>query len=191
MNYDNGYEYLTYFSRLFKHSYDNSLFDSRKIVNEETVYDDVFDYGFKNLVDEDDCNKNYDNFLKEDTKCHYFGDLIKSDGTYATYDKENNGLIEHSYSMPNVPRKPVLSFDNVDVQFYGEGTEGTVDGITNQIVNTKRVDIDFFITSETPYSNEWLEEVKYIDSVILPYLTQMIPSTVICTINYKQNNICK
>ena len=191
MNYDNGHEYLTYFSKLFKHSYDNSLFDSRKMTDEDPVYDDVFDYGFKNLIDEDDCNKNYDEFLKEDTKCHYFGDFITSAGTYVTYDKENKGLIEHSYSMPKVPRKPVLSFDNVDVQFYGEGAEGTIDGITNQIVNTKRVDIDFFITSETPYSNEWLEEVKYIDSVILPYLSQILPSTIICTINYKQNNICK
>lgn len=193
MNYDSGHEYLTYFSRIFKNAYDNSSFDSRKISDDEDIYEDVHDYGFKNLIDEDSCNKNYDNFLREDTKCHYFGD-------YLYYDKDHN-LQLHKYNIDNVddvtliPRKPVLSFDKVEVQHYGEEITGiardNIDGVTNQIVNTKRVDIEFYLNSETPYSNEWLEEVKYIDSVILPYLTQMIPSTIICTINYKQSNICK
>lgn len=192
MNYDNGHEYLTYFSKLFKHSYDNSLFDEREMDESDFVYDDVSDYGFKNLIDGDDiCNKDYDAFLQEDTKCHYFGDFITSSGKRITYDLENDRRKENVYSVPDVIRKPVLSFEGVDEQHYGAGVTGIIDGVTNQIVNTKRIEIDFYINSSVMYSNEWLEEVKYIDSVILPYLSQMLPSTIICTINYKQSNICK
>ena len=191
MNYDNGYEYLTYFSRIFKYSYDNSAFDTRKMDDGEDIYSEIYDYGFDNLIDnEDDCNKDYDNYLKEDTKCHYFGDIININGEGKT--KINEYDINNADDITVIPRKPVLSFDKVDVQHYGDGVDKTnMDAVTNQIVNTKRVDIDFYINSSKPYSNEWLEEVKYIDSVILPYLSQMLPSTIICSINYKQTNICK
>ena len=185
MNYDNGHEYLTYFSNLFKDAYNNSSFDEREMEEMGSLYEDIFDYGFKGLIDEDDCNKNYDEFLKEDVKCHYFGNYLHSDGSYHIYNLDN------AKDMTDVPRKQILSFDKIDVQHYGDGTEGTIDGVTSQIVNTKRVDIDFYINTADEYSNEWLEEIKYIDSVILPYLTQLLPSTIICTINYKQTNICK
>jgi hypothetical protein len=46
------------------------------------------------------------------------------------------------------------------------------------------MEIEFFIKNKHEYSKEWVEEVKYIDSVILPYLTQMIPSTVIWSVKY-------
>jgi hypothetical protein len=186
MNYDNGYEYLTYFSRLFRYSYDNSLFDEREMEEGDSVYGDVFNYGFKNLVDSDDsCNKDYDSFLKEDIKCHYFGDYMTSENKIVKYDLNNKD------SVTSVVRKPILSFGSVDFQHYGDGVEGDIDGITNQIVNTKRIEIEFYLNSNVMYSNDWLEEVKYIDSVIMPYVTQMLPSTIICTINYKQSNICK
>ena len=186
MNYDNGYEYLTYFSNLFKYSYDKSLFDEREMDENDSVYSDVFNYGFKNLVDSDDsCNKDYDSFLKEDVKCHYFGDYMTPHNRIVKYD------LDDSSSVTSVIRKPVLSFDSVDFQHYGDGVEGDIDGVTNQIVNTKRIEIEFYLNSNVMYSNDWLEEVKYIDSVILPYLSQMLPSTIICTINYKQSNICK
>ena len=53
---------------------------------------------------------------------------------------------------------------------------------------SKRVDIDFYLNSPTEYSNDWLEEVKYIDSVVLPYLEQVLPSTIIVTVNYKSKH---
>lgn len=185
MNYDNGHEYLTYFSRIFKYSLDNRKFDTREL--DEYIYEDdeIYDYGFKNLIDEDECVKDYDIFLKEDTKCHYFGDYLKDNGEFIKYG------LDDANRITDVVRKPVLSFDSVDFQHYGDDVEETIDGVTNQIVNTKRVEIDFYISSSDKYSNEWLEEIKYIDSVILPYLTQMLPSTIICSINYKQSNICK
>ena len=50
------------------------------------------------------------------------------------------------------------------------------------------MEIEFYIKCNKEYSTEWLEEVKYIDSVILPYLTQMIPSTVIWSVKYVTRN---
>lgn len=79
-------------------------------------------------------------------------------------------------------------YGDVNDKLLGEGGEydrTIIDNVTDQILNTKRMDIDFFIKNTTEYSKEWLEEVKYIDSIILPYLTQMMPSGVICRINYK------
>jgi hypothetical protein len=95
------------------------------------------------------------------------------------------GLDESSY------RKTPLNYGEIKNYHYGKSNcgddaPGTKDGVTNQIVNTKRVDIDFYLNSVHEYSVEWLEEVKYIDAVILPYLTQIIPSNIILTVNYKK-----
>lgn len=82
-----------------------------------------------------------------------------------------------------------IFYGDVNKDLLGEEGEYNKDlidrEVTDQIINTKRMDIDFFIKNKEEYSKEWLEEVKYIDSIILPYLTQMMPSGVICRINYK------
>ena len=41
------------------------------------------------------------------------------------------------------------------------------------------------MNSKDKYSVEWLEEVKYIESVIMPYLSQVIPSNIILTAKYR------
>jgi len=111
--------------------------------------------------------------------------LLTKDGRKYTYDLDSfNSLDSTSF------RKIQLRLGDIKKYHYGESNcgdnvPGTKDGVTNQIVNTKRIDIEFFLNSSDEYSNEWLEEVKYIDSVILPYLTQMIPSNVILTVKYK------
>lgn len=187
MNYDKGHEYLTYFSRLFKTAYDNGLFDTSSMGDNGTdIYGESYYYGFRNLVDEDECVKNYDKYLEEDVKCHYFGDYF--------YNSED-GMINVNYDlndetyMKNTIRKTILGIGELQKMYYAD-TVGIkdVDSVTNQIVNTKRVDIDFYLNSDVEYSKEWLEEVKYIDSVILPYLTQVVPSTIILTVNYKKKS---
>ena len=75
-----------------------------------------------------------------------------------------------------------------DLGESGTYDESKIDERTEQIVNTKRMEIEFFIKDHNEYSKEWLEEVKYIDAVILPYLTQMIPSTVIWSVKYTTMN---
>ena len=50
------------------------------------------------------------------------------------------------------------------------------DEVTNQIVNNKRLTITFYL-HDTWYSNRGQCELKYIDDIVMNYLTQMVPST--------------
>ena len=213
MKYDKGHEYLLRFRRLFKPIYDNNLFDLN-IIDESVgdVYSESYKYGFTNLVSDDDCDTDYDYLLQEDDKCHYFGDYFYNDysndctsGSTSMPDMrfgESSPKYKYSECTPttgsvsydldngnyikNTIRKTELGLGTLNKMYYGN--DGVVDGVTNQIVNTKRVDIDFYLNSRVEYSKEWLEEVKYIDSVILPYVEQMLPSTIIVTVNYKNKH---
>lgn len=66
--------------------------------------------------------------------------------------------------------------------------EDIIDGSTNQIVNNKRLSIIFHLKADKWFSREGQEEVKYLDSIVMNYLTQMLPSTVIVDIYYKDNS---
>jgi hypothetical protein len=60
----------------------------------------------------------------------------------------------------------------------------TIVGIFLSLVHT----LSFFSLYEEKYSVEWLEEVKYIESVIMPYLSQVIPSNIILTAKYRNKH---
>ncbi len=62
-----------------------------------------------------------------------------------------------------------------------------IDESTNQIMNNKRLSIIFNLKSKNWYSNSGQTEVKYLDNIVMNYLTQMLPSTVIVDIYYKDN----
>ena len=59
-----------------------------------------------------------------------------------------------------------------------------IDDVTNQIVNNKRLKI-IFNMKYCFNSKEGQNELKYIDDVVLNYLTQMVPSTAIFDVEYK------
>ena len=182
MMYDNGHEYLTYFKNIFKHAYNNDLFDYRYFVNDDDIdiLDRYSESGFTNLIREDICDNNYDEFLIEDTKVHYFGDLLSK-----KYVLDKSESEDAEYNLTDISTKDIIFSDTFKIsgQTYGEGLED-VDGVTNQIVNIKRMDIDFYLRNTEKYSREWLEEVKYLDSVVMSYVSQMIPSNTICRVNY-------
>ena len=232
MKYDNGHEYLTYFNQLFKYSINNDLLDYRQFNgNDYDILDEVIDennkiirdsytnIGFKNLLNsDDDCDIDYDKYLRLDNKCHYFGSFIerqKSDkydkkqicdafkkrelpeATEETAGYKITDIIRSNYLDVSTDKVAVknLNYGKINTDTLGEdGLEnnedfsGKINSVTDQIVNTKRMEIDFFIKYAKEYTKEWLEEVKYIDSIILPYLTQMMPSGVICRVNYKTLN---
>jgi len=76
MVYDSGHEYFTYFNRLFKYAYDNDKFDPRCYTDGfDWLGGEVFDYGFSGLIDSNEEIKQYDKFLLEDEKIHYFGNF--------------------------------------------------------------------------------------------------------------------
>lgn len=67
---------------------------------------------------------------------------------------------------------------------YGETQPHTsTDPVTNQIVNNKRIRITFNMKNDFN-SKQGQIELKYIDDIVMNYLTQLIPSTAIADIEY-------
>ena len=206
MVYDGGHEYFTYFKRLFKYPIDNELFDER--CYESFYYDldnEISKYGFKNLIHDDEMVTQYFPYISglTDTKIHYFGNYYKKDEKSNApticekvlfYGGNTNKISETEKMYKN-------SNENISVSGYILNQEdmigGTpyvgdnmkdinidiIDEITNQIVNNKRLTIKFFLHNKW-YTNQGLCEVKYLDSIVMNYLTQMIPSTTIVEIQY-------
>lgn len=171
LTYDNGYEYFSYFNTLFKYASENYLFDERCHDDVDSLIDELNDTcGFKSLSKE-----NYNITINEDSKVHYFGN-------YKTYvydeDKKDYVLTDVTYTSLNDMdcRKysgNTIIYKNVDV----------TDKVTNQIINTKRMSITFFVDK---FSKDYTwTQIKYIDDVVMNYLTQLIPSTAIVDIKYK------
>lgn len=63
-----------------------------------------------------------------------------------------------------------------------------MDEVTNQIVNNKIFDITFRLHNKW-YTKQGQEELKYIDDVVMNYLTQMIPSTTILRVKYDLTDV--
>ena len=167
LTYDNGYEYFKYFKTLFKYACEEELFDDR-------CHDNVYDlvqmlqedkYGFSSLTEE-----NYKN-LDADTKIHYFGNYM---------EKPENGILSDD-AYKKYEHINQMDCGKVDATKLYKNIDGN-DPVTNQIINTKRIGIEFFI-DDFGDDYKW-SQIKYIDDIIMGYLTQMIPSTAILSINY-------
>lgn len=171
LTYDNGYEYFSYFNTLFKYASENYLFDERCHDDVDSLIDELNDTcGFKSLSKE-----NYNITINEDSKVHYFGNYQ----TYV-YDKKKNDNVLTSITY--------TSLNDMDCRKYSGNTMiyknvNVNDGVTNQIINTKRISITFFVDK---FSKDYTwTQIKYIDDVVMNYLTQLIPSTAIVDIKYK------
>lgn len=171
LTYDNGYEYFSYFNTLFKYASENYLFDERCHDDVDSLIDELNDTcGFKSLSKE-----NYNITINEDSKVHYFGNYQ----TYV-YDKKKNDNVLTSITY--------TSLNDMDCRKYSSNTMiyknvDVTDKVTNQIINTKRMSITFFVDK---FSKEYTwTQIKYIDDVVMNYLTQLIPSTAIVDIKYK------
>ena len=171
LTYDNGYEYFSYFNTLFKYASENYLFDERCHDDVDSLIDELNDTcGFKSLSKE-----NYNITINEDSKVHYFGNYLPNE---PMHDEEGNLITSVTYTSLNDMdcRKysgNTMIYKNVDV----------TDKVTNQIINTKRMSITFFVDK---FSKDYTwTQIKYIDDVVMNYLTQLIPSTAIVDIKYK------
>ena len=83
-----------------------------------------------------------------------------------------------------------VSINKTFTDFYNKESiikEEGIDDVTNQIVNNKRLKIKFYMKSCNFSSKDGQEELKYMDKIVMNYLTQMLPSTVITDIEY---NFC-
>lgn len=204
-HYDNGHEYFTYLRRLFRYSYDESLLNDAALsrypnFDVTDLYGRIEDYGFKGLINDDTCQNDYEDFLTEDSKAHYFGDWWNGISSYTySIDAENletpsgttSGEALYNLSLIN----PLNSKVEVSESGYGWMTKGCysnsvegsvpVDGVRNQIVNNKVVKVIFYIRDTSAYTKTALEEIKYLQSVVVPYMTQLMPSGAILGTEYR------
>jgi hypothetical protein len=136
----------------------------------------LFKYAYENDLFDERC---FDNYYAEipdiynnagfssissdsaDTKIHYFGNFKDTNGTIHKYD---NGEF---MATDNNPYKNSLRTDT----------------ITNQIINNKRLTIKFNIGYDYN-SSDGQAKLKFIDDIVMNYLTQLLPSTTIVDIKY-------
>ena len=197
-NYDGGFSYMNYFARLFNASYDANLFDERKYEgNFEQEYEYIGEIGFKNLITPPVCNKDYT--LSADSKIHFFGDWFDISGDTETehhFDRRDaeswydyNDYAEQINELKTAYTACTIEDDSVedDERYVCIGIQP--DGETSQIVNTKVVEITINILGGNCegglYSKDAMEEIKYYQDVVMPYVAQMIPSTAIVKVTYK------
>lgn len=162
--YDNGFEYISRFNKLFKYAYLNKLFDESCFYDVDTAYQEISTIGFSGLTSINDYDKDYSQFLHPDSKIHSFADVINISGQTRHYDISNSEWIK---SIP-------------DYEFVKDIPEA--DGVTSQIMNTKVIEIKFYLSKEEFFSKEYQEEMKFIQNKVIPYLEQMLPSTAIVKI---------
>lgn len=204
MRYDSGHEYFTYFQRLFKYAEDNNLFDTRCYGE---GYNDLYvnlhpsgnTIGFSGLIHSNEDVTDYDNYISADTKVHYFGNYKKakwcvsaecfSSTTEAVICKKKNKAYSATPVTSDIDKIYIYGSD------YSIGSESastitgeiqphkSEDSVTNQIVNNKRIKIMFNMKNDFN-SKQGQIELKYIDDIVMNYLTQLIPSTAIVDIEY-------
>lgn len=210
MVYDNGHNYFTYFKRLFKNPIDEDLFDER--CYEAFYYDldnEISKIGFSGLIDDNEAIKQYTPYLvSNDSKIHYFGNYYKKDDTSGktmcenvlfygeNSDKANE--MEKMYQTQN-SKINVKGYILNDEDYMIGGTpyvaskmkdvdENAIDEVTNQVLNNKRFTIKFYLHDKW-HTNQGQSEIKYLDSIVMNYLTQMIPSTTIVDVQYISSKI--
>lgn len=205
MRYDSGHEYFTYFKRIFKHAHDNDLFDERCYEDYFDTYDTEIPYiGFSGLIEDNEDVLQYDKFLNPDTKIHYFGNYLKKDeetNAYTRYiygencERFENFRAFYSGDTTDDMERYILSASTDEgwIEEYNPYnpvdsvcpvvSAGTIDEVTNQIMNNKRFELVFYLHEEW-YTREGQEELKYLDDIVANYLTQLVPSTVIYSVKY-------
>lgn len=165
--YDGGFAYMDYFANLFNYAYNNDLFDERPYRGTfEEELAKIKEIGFKKLVDEE--NKTYNKFA--DSKIHFFGEK---------FDTED--MMEFSLSDEMDSNEFNVLKDDFEIEDDKKDS-------SYQIVNNKKMKIVFYLLNSPEENKYSLEEIKYFQSVVMPYVAQMIPSDTILEVEYIKKN---
>ena len=179
LKYDNGIEYVKYFYNLFNYSVQNETFNRNCYSNLKEYVNSLHkmesDIGFKNLININECSESIN--LYEDSKVHHFCDILQENGDYKYF-------YELDYSQTNgynfYDKEEYESLKNDEIL-----SGSTLTSCLDQIVNLKNIDIIFYVKDGGNQNNYQIEQVKYIDEIILHYLSQIIPSNVILNLKIK------
>lgn len=183
-NYDDGNEYLEYFRHLFKYEIDNGT-ENNMLFNES-----AYDCSTGTVLPEiSNCGFTIGDIIKDNVKTWYFTpsnfsymELLEKDSEKEIYQISS----ESSNQIVNVGR---LASDDGTTHFESElsafnlenQTEDSNDeAAANSVINIKNLKITF----ANKYAN--FEGFRnYLYGVIVPYITQLIPSTTILNIEFE------
>ena len=146
--------------------------------------------GFSGLIHPNEDVTDYDTYIYADTKVHYFGNYKtrNDDNTIKDINIYGDSVDTTEWGNFYGNTKPINKYSiGSGVRIPNEIQPYTSsDSVTNQIVNNKRIKIKFNMKNKFDTKAGQIE-LKYIDDIVMNYLTQMIPSTVITEIEY---NFC-
>lgn len=152
--YDDGKEYIEHLKHLFKYDYENDSADSPKF------NDDAYDCETGKLLDGYDVGFSVVPSLVDSQKVWYFHNAINDNKCEPIDDVDID---------PYTPGCGGCTFETKMRPFNFEGGEAYQEGAANSIINVKNIKITFYA--------KWPEFGKYFSDCILPYLTQVMPST--------------
>lgn len=190
--YDNGLEYLLYFHQLFKYAIEENAFkencysDSKEYMSS---LEKIFEIGFDNILkSSEECPMDIN--LKEDKKIHHFCNTIDSNGETSYFYEHTEPIIESANTYCFYDKEEYMDLINDEGLKVDGGNDCKTAGVTclDQIVNVKNIDIIFKgykLNNIDVEDNEIIKQCKYLDEIILHYLTQVIPSNVILNIKFE------
>ena len=178
MNYDNGKEYLSYFTKLFKYALEENQFNERCYPNDSffSEIDNIEAIGFKGIFDENNDDKCFYN-IYQDNKIHYLGNCLTEKTKVTKSDKFNKKITIDNTINNNFIRNKI---EEMSLKDSHPTITNILDesNISDQIINIKRVDINFNINENNK------DVIKFFDAVVMNYLEQILPSTLIINVNY-------
>ena len=182
LKYDDGSEYMKYFSTIFKYAVDNNLFDERCL--DDNDFYEISNIGFNDLFNDSEHYNRYVN-NKISFNGNVYGD-IEETNSVKTFYTQNPSKIDSIYGSDCVTIE-----DSVIKQLNTNTSITHIDDITtifrfcydgNSVINTKCVNI----TLNVDEANK--NDVEFIDKYVLPYLEQMLPLNTIVSINRQHFN---
>ena len=196
--YDDGETYIDYFRKIFKYSLENNNFNDLMYTCEDGLLnpevenigfdiekqkDNVKTWYFTDTNNKDENNKLLELTIMEET--NNSSEVVYKGVKYKDIKSITYKYVHTEQNNVNVGVKANnYTFFDSDVQTYNfEGGENFDEVAANSIINNKRLLIEF--------SNGLMDDSvfpRFLQECILPYLTQIIPSTTIWEVRLEGNN---
>ena len=187
MRYDNGEEYFEYYKHLFKYALENDMFDERCYNDFDAYRDIINNSGFTISINHNDNDSYY--FPSE--KIDDYTDVMVFEhklckGSGCTESSAYSSSTDAKYAYKSLPIDEQSAYTISNSACTRTSRKNI---ISNGKMNTKVIRITFRLHEDLINGNKLSQigtsEMKYIDDIVMNYLTQMIPSTAILQIRYE------
>ena len=174
--YDDGVEYLRRYEVLFKAALDEEAFNETCYENGIVDTESIAAIGFPNIIKYNEVTGLGSIQTLQDDKIHGFCNLVSTGGTKTKYGTDRNTL---KYTTRTVLFRGANGLNYGDNDFGIDLADSSIDNI----INTKYMELIFNV-----YTYD-VEKYKYIHDVVMKYLEQELPSTIICRVTYDNTAI--